>query len=128
MSACKKDKGDDVLDGYEDLNAWDSLNVNNVEKNIDCNGNLLQLTNDQKKHIKQAEQDFAAGKQVLCLIHGGVGVGKYFLTNAVKEAIKSNSKFAVLACPTGSAAAMLDGGQTFHSVFYVKDETKLICK
>ena len=65
---------------------------------------------------------------MLHLIHGGGGVGKSFLINAVKEAIKSNSKSAVLACRIGSAATMLDGGQPFYSVFYIKDKTKLTCK
>ena len=75
----------------------------------------------KKNYIRQAEKDFSEGRQVLHLIHGGTGVGKSFLINAVKEAIKSNKKHAVVTCPTGSAATMLDEGQTFHHVFYVKD-------
>ena len=77
------------------------------EKEFGPNGNFINI-HDQKKYIKQLEEDFAAGKQVLDLIHSGAEVGKSFLIYTVKEAIKSNKKTAVLACPTGSAAIMLD--------------------
>ena len=119
IGSYKANKNNEETVDFEGSNAWDSLNVSNVENKVDNEGKLLKLTNDQKNYIKHAEKDFSSGSQVLHLIHGGAGVGKSFLINAVQEAIKSNNKIAVIACPTGSAATMLDGGQTFHHVFMV---------
>ena len=80
------------------------------------NGNILKLTND-KKYIKCAEEDLKSGNQVLHLIHSGAGIGKSFLINAVKEAIKDNDESTILACPTRSAATMLDGARNFIMFF-----------
>ena len=107
---------------FEGDNAWDALNISNIESKIDSHGNSLKLSSDQKKYIEHLEKDLSTGEQVLHLIHGGAGVGKSFLINTIKEVMKSNNKLVAIACPTGSATIMVDGGQTFHKVFYVGDK------
>ena len=55
------------------------------------------------------------------MIHSSTRIGKLFLINTSKEVIKRNNKSTILAYPTRSTVTILNRGQTFHKVFYLKD-------
>ena len=88
------------------------------------------MSDDQKNVLIHIFDNVCKKKQILCMMHGGGGVGKSHVIKILHDKLKNIGKKIICTCPTGNGATLLIRGQTFHSAFkiYPNSKTKFSIK
>ena len=111
--------------GPQEGEVWETIPANfllaqQLRYNIDeLNATVEQNCgrfNAEQRNVFDAEMDSVNNKKgKMLFIHSAGGCGKTFVCNTITAAVQAKGKVALCVASFGTAALLLDGGQTAHS-------------